>query len=324
MVPGRVTRAAGGAIAPRPVQPGRAAALMVCATILIAATTLMAKALGTDALGAPLPTVQITFGRYLFGALTIFAVALAVRQRVAVHNAAWHAMRSACGWCGVTLLFAASAMIPLAEATAITFLNPILAMLLSIPLLGERVGRWRWLAAAIALAGAVTLLRPGGAALETGAVLALLAAVLLACEILLIKRLTRTEALLSTLVWANGLGLLASCVALPGWQAPTGPQWAALAALGVTMAVAQVFYVNAIARADASFVTPFSYLTLVFAALYDAALFAVWPDAVGWTGAALILAGAALLAWREAWAGPRRPGPGTVARRDVPDPRGES
>jgi drug/metabolite transporter (DMT)-like permease len=53
------------------------------------------------------------------------------------------------------------------------------------------------------------------------------------------------------------------------------------------------------ARADASFVTPFSYVTLFFAAIYDLIVFDVWPDWVSWTGAGVILAGAALLAWRE-------------------------
>jgi drug/metabolite transporter (DMT)-like permease len=53
-------------------------------------------------------------------------------------------------------------------------------------------------------------------------------------------------------------------------------------------------------RADASFVTPFSYLTLVFAALYDALLFGVVPTAPSVAGAAVIVAGGALLAWREA------------------------
>nr|WP_281494212.1 DMT family transporter [Jannaschia sp. S6380] len=273
---------------------------MVAATALIAVTTLLAKALGTEVLGSPLPPVQVTFGRYLFGAVTILAIAAHLRPRLNPANAPWHALRVVCGWSGVTLLFAAAAAIPLAEATAITFLNPVLAMFLAIPLLGERPGPVRWGAAAIALAGAVLLLRPGAGIVAPGALLALAAACFLACEVMVIKRLTRNEALLATLIWANVLGLVLSCAAaLPGWQPPTGSQWWALAALGVTMALAQILYVNALARGDASFVTPFSYLVLVFAGLYDAALFGVIPDAVGFAGAALILMGAALLAWRE-------------------------
>lgn len=72
-----------------------------------------------------------------------------------------------------------------------------------------------------------------------------------------------------------------------------------MAALGGLMACAQVCFVNAMSRADTSFVSPFVYLTLIFAGIYDAAIFGVLPDAIGWTGAALIILGAALLAWRE-------------------------
>jgi drug/metabolite transporter (DMT)-like permease len=49
-------------------------------------------------------------------------------------------------------MFAAVATIPLAEATAISFLNPVVAMLLAVPFLGERPGPVRWSAAAVALA----------------------------------------------------------------------------------------------------------------------------------------------------------------------------
>ena len=66
------------------------------------------------------------------------------------------------------------------------------------------------------------------------------------------------------------------------------------------MAVAQACFVNAMARADASFVAPFSYATLVFAALYDALFFGAVPDAVTYLGAAVILTGALWLALREA------------------------
>ncbi len=283
-----------------PGAPLAAVAFMVAATVLIAATTLIAKALGTDTLGPALPTFQVTFGRYLFGALAIFAVAAALRPKLGLAHAKLHLGRILCGWAGVTLMFASVATIPLAEATAITFLNPVLAMMLAIPLLGERVGPVRWGAACIALLGAALLLRPGSGVIAPGALLALGAALFLGCEILIIKRLTRSEGLLATLVWANGLGVIVSAAtAFPVWQAPTPAQWGGLAALGITMACAQGFFVNAVARADASFVTPFSYLTLVFAGLYDAALFGVVPDAIGWAGASLIILGAGLLAWRE-------------------------
>lgn len=295
----------------------RAAGFMVAATVFIAATTVIAKALGTDTLGPALLPFQVTFGRYLFGALAIFVAASILRPRIQVRYAHLHLVRILLGWGGVTLMFASVAMIPVAEATAITFLNPVIAMILAIPLLGEKVGPIRWSAAVIALLGAALLLRPGEGVIAPGALLAVGAACLLGGEVLTIKRLTRHEPMLATLVWANALGLLiAGVTALPGWQPPTGSQWMGMAALGFAMAAAQGCFVNALARADTSFVTPFSYLTLVFAGIYDAVLFGVIPDTVGWIGAGLILCGASLLAWREGRLRQSPTGPGA----DVVDP----
>ncbi|MEM9794999.1 MAG: DMT family transporter [Pseudomonadota bacterium] len=291
-----------------PARGAAAVAFMVGAAALIAVTTLLAKALGTDVLGPPLHPFQITFGRFLFAAMAVGLTAAILRPAISFRFAHVHAMRVIFGWGGVTLMFAAVATIPLAEATAISFLNPIVAMILAIPFLGERPGPVRFTAAGIALFGAVLLLRPGGGLVEPGALLALGAALALGCEVLFIKRLTRTEGALAILCFSNGIGVvIATATALPVWQTPGAAQWAAMIALGLTMAAAQTCFVQAMKRADASFVTPFSYLTLIFAGLYDAALFGMIPDAIGWAGSALIITGAALLAWREAERAGRAP-----------------
>jgi uncharacterized membrane protein len=189
-----------------------------------------------------------------------------LRPRLSRPDWPTHTIRVLCGWSGVTLMFAAAAMIPLADATAISFLNPVFCMILAIPLLGERIGPWRWLAAAIALVGALILIRPG-AAMEAGALVALGAALLIGLELIFIKRLSGREPPLQILLVSNSIGVLIASVAVIWvWQAPTPTQWAGMAALGLTMAAAQFCFVNSMARADASFVTPFTYLTLVFAA----------------------------------------------------------
>jgi len=136
--------------------PGPAIAFMIAATA-IAGTTLLAKTLGTETLGQPLHPLQVSFGRFLFAWLVIVATVAALHPRLTRPDLKTHTARTLCGWSGVTLMFAAAAAIPLADATAISFLNPIFGMILAIPLLGERVGKWRWLAAAIAFAGAVIL-----------------------------------------------------------------------------------------------------------------------------------------------------------------------
>jgi drug/metabolite transporter (DMT)-like permease len=281
--------------------PGLAVVLMICATALLAGTTLIAKALGTGALGPALHPLQVSFGRFLFAWVVIAATVAALRPKPTRPDLRTHAIRTLCGWTGVTLMFAAAAAIPLADATAISFLNPVLAMLLAIPLLGERVGPWRWLAAAIALTGAMILIRPGSAAMQPGALLALGAACALGLELIFMKRLSGREGPAQILLINNSIGLcIAACAVIWVWQPPTPAQWAGMIGLGMVMACAQVFFINALARADASFITPFSYLTLVFAAGYDGAIFGVVPTPLSLLGAATIIAGGAVLAWREA------------------------
>jgi len=280
--------------------PPLAVALMLTATAFIAGTMVMAKSLGTDLLGPALHPLQVSHGRFLFAFAAIATAASVFRPKIANPHWGLHIGRTVFGWGGVTLMFAAVAYIPLSDATAISFLNPVFGMLLAIPLLGEHVGRWRWLAAFMALIGALILLRPGPDTFQAAGLLALGAAMIMGMELIFIKKLANREPSFQILLVNNAIGLcIATLAVLPVWVMPTMAQWGALAGLGFLMATAQACFVNAVARADASFVTPFSYVTLIFATLYDLLIFNVWPDWVSGLGALIILSGASLLAWRE-------------------------
>ncbi len=286
---------------PKAQNPGAAAALILLATAFIAATTLLAKALGTDTLGPPLNPLQISHGRFLFAFLAISMVAGVLRPPIGRPHWRLHIGRTVFGWMGVTLMFASVAYIPLADATAITFLNPVLAMILAIPLLGERVGPVRWVAALVALLGAMILLRPTPASFQPAALLALAAATAMGLELIFIKKLTGREPTFQILLFNNLIGLgVATAAVIAVWHPPTGAQWLALGALGCLMACAQALFINGMARADASFVAPFSYATLIMAAVYDFIGFGVVPDLISVVGAGTIVGGALLLATREA------------------------
>jgi drug/metabolite transporter (DMT)-like permease len=72
--------------------------------------------------------------------------------------------------------------------------------------------------------------------------------------------------------------------------------------VGVTMAFVQLFFLKAMKGASASFVAPFFYSTLIFATLLDFVVFSEWPGGISLVGAAVVVFGAILLAWREALA----------------------
>ncbi|MCG7493712.1 DMT family transporter [Thalassobius sp. Cn5-15] len=286
--------------------PRLAMVLMLSSTAFMAATTLMAKALGTDTLGDPLHPLQISHGRFIFAFLFYATAAVVVRLRVRRPALHLHLGRTLFGWGGVSCLFAAATFIPLGDATAISFLNPVFAMMLAIPLLGERVGPWRWAAAGVALIGALVLLRPTPDSFQPAALIALASALLFGMEIIFIKKLAGREGPFQILLINNGLGVVISSLAVIAfWQVPSMAQWAVMGSLGLCMAMAQACFINAVARAETSFVAPFSYATLVFASLYDWAVFTQIPDAISYLGAGIIISGAALLAWREALAAAR-------------------
>ncbi|WP_188790034.1 DMT family transporter [Salipiger pallidus] len=281
--------------------PALAAMLTLVASSLVAGTTLLAKSLGTDTLGPALHPLQASHGRFIF-ALMGFAVAGAfLRPRIVAPRWRIHGLRVLLGWAGISLMFTATVFIPLSDATAISFLNPVVTMLLAIPLLGETVGKVRISAAVIALTGAIILLRPTPDAFQPAALFALGAAVMLGFEMIMLKQLSGREGPYQVLLLNALIGtVIASVAVLPVWRMPTPEQWAALVAVGLVMASSQAIFIQAIQRADASFVAPFWYATLVFAALYDFGLFGVVPDAVSVLGALVITSGAGLLAWREA------------------------
>ncbi len=286
-----------------------AAIMMVFATMLISGTTLLAKAMGSGAMGQALHPLMISQGRFVFGLMAVITVLGVIKARgqnpwpktAAKPNWILHATRTLLGWSAGSMLFAAATQMPLADANALGFTAPVATMLFAIPLLGERPGRWRWLAAALALTGAFVLLRPGAGVIQPAALLALGSAAAMGLEGIAIKRLAVTEPPNRTMLINNTMGaVLASCVAYSVLVMPeTSGHWLALVGIGVMMASVQILNLKANRLADASFVAPFYYLALVWAAVYDLVFFDVWPDWVSVTGAAIIVAGGLLMTWRE-------------------------
>lgn len=273
---------------------------MFIAASLVAATSMLAKVLGNDLAGDPLHPFQISAGRFVFAFSALCIAAPVMKLRFT--NTPWrdHFLRSLAGWLGVSCMFAAATQMPLAEATAISFLSPIATMLLAIPLLGERVGKVRWSAAAISMLGAVILIRPGTSAFQAAALLALMAALLMGLEAIIIKRLSGRERIIRILFVNNAFGaILAVTAASFFWISPSNDQWILLISLGLIMVTAQTFFILAMKCADASYVIPFFYATLVFAAAYDFGIFDVVPEPLSILGALIIIMGAVFLAFRE-------------------------
>lgn len=279
----------------------RGAFYVVLCCMLLAGTTLIARSLGPQISGDDaLHPLQIGWARFFFGASVVVPLALA--RRHSFRHAAYglHAGRVATGYGGVIGLFTAAGLMPLTDATAISFLSPLFAMVFAVLFLKEWVGLWRWGAAGIAFIGALVLTRPGTETFQPAALIALGAAAFMGAELIFIKALSGREPPLKILAINNGMAALVATVpAILFWRHPTAEQWAMLALLGVMMISAQAMFLKGIALAEANVAAPFFYTTLIFATLYGWLLFGEAPGTITALGAGLIVLGALILTWRE-------------------------
>ena len=217
-----------------------------------------------------------------------------------------HVLRGSCSLVTWGLYYFSLTRLDLASATVLSFTSVMITTLLAAPLLKEKVGPARWAGVLAGFAGVCLMLRPWeGAGLLTAAplgVAAALAGSLTWCGLTLTTRmLTRTESTGTILAWVGlvtFLGVLP--VAVWGWQPVGGLELLMLAAFAVCSPSIILLVTEAFRFGEASAVGPFQYLRLPIAALFGWVLYAEAPDAWGWAGSIVILAGAALVSTAEA------------------------
>ena len=253
----------------------RAAFYMIVASFLFSTMNALAKYLLISPDGAEIGVLQMTFARYAFGTLFLVPVLYFARLAPRTLHSAKYAFRAAFGVGGVALMFLAIQVIPLANATAIGFSSPIFTMILAVLLLRERAGAVRWLAAGVGFAGVISIATPDATIVGTGSLIALLAALFMGAEVAAVQWLYKLgDRALLMLFFGNFFGaVLAGLLALPGWVWPEAWQWGILAAAGLVAIIGQRLVLHAIAIADATFVAPLLYATMLFSSLYGVLLF---------------------------------------------------
>lgn len=191
--------------------------------------------------------------------------------------------------------------IPLAEVYSIIFLSPLFVTLLSMLLLKEQIGPWRWLAVLMGFAGVLLVVRPGFRALEAGHAAALAISVLSASSVILTRSLAgreRTQTILGYLilygVLFNGAATLAT-----GGRLPDGSELAILLVAGAGAAAGHMLLLRAVRFAQANRIAPAHYSQIAWAVVLGALLFDEKPDIWSIVGLAVIAAAGLLTVLRE-------------------------
>jgi len=275
---------------------------MLAASAFIGGTAVVAKILGKDYLGEPLSPFQISHSRFLYGFVFVLIFALFNKIKIESPNPKLHLARTSLGWVGATILFGSSSLIPLNDAVALNFSNPVFAMIFSILLLKEKYFHYRWIAMLITFVGALILMRPDFLNLyvEPVALVSIFGAVCLGLEAIFIKLLTKYEKNTQILLINNFIGLiLSSIIVFFFWATPTFLQLLFCILIGFLMVCAQIFFLMALRSNQLNFVIPFFYSTLIFVLFYDYLIFREFPDHLGFLGSLLIMIGGIYLYLKE-------------------------
>lgn len=212
-----------------------------------------------------------------------------------------HVLRGVLGVAMLALFTFGLRKLPLAEAYSIFFVGPLAVTALSGPMLGERVGRARWIAIAVGLLGVMVILRPTGAGLlSLGGVAVLGAALCYALSAIIIRIAGRSDSSESQVFWLMALVAAgAGAWSAPSWVAvQTAHAWV-LVGIAITGFLGQLAVTEAFRLGEASAIAPFEYTALAWGLLIDWAMWRTLPDALVLLGAGIIVASGVYLLRHE-------------------------
>jgi drug/metabolite transporter (DMT)-like permease len=255
--------------------------------------------------GSRIPSAEIAIFR---GAITLVLSGVALyRAKLSPwgKDTRWLLVRGLLGCLGLHCYYFALTQLPLAEATVIQFLNPVLVAAMAPFALGERPGPRDVVGTLLGFAGVLLIARPGtlfgtdetAATLSTtGVAVGLLGAFVSALVYLVVRKLKDEDARVVVFQLPLLVIPLTLPLAIPIWVWPTPLEWLVLLAVGVATQIGQVKMTEGIQRETAARATAVSFVQVAFAMLFSVFLFREVPTIATWIGGALVFGGTLLVA----------------------------
>ena len=292
-----------GAVDPKlpTARPGdnipRGIACLIGATTLFSSVNMAAKYLSET-----YPVGQIAFFR-CFGALVPCLVIVAMHgglSSLRTSHLGLHGMRTLFGFVSLTTAFWSFALMPLGDAVAIGYAGPLFVTALSVPLLGDRVGKHRWSAVLVGFVGVLLMAHPSGSVPLTGALVALTNAFFYALSMISLRQLGATETASAMLFYHTIFSTLFGLMLLPfGWVTPDLPGFALLLGIGLIGGASQWLVIHAFRQAPPSSLSPFTYIGLVLALFWGWLVWGEVPTLWLLSGAAIVIAAGLYILHRE-------------------------
>lgn len=269
--------------------------LMLSAIFLFSAMDALAKMLM-----ARFDVLQVVWARY---AGQMFVVALILFPRlprlIRTQNLGLQLLRSAFLFSATWCFFTSLSFMDIGSATAVMNIHPVLLTLGAALILRERLGIRRIIGIALALTGALIILRPGTEVITWSSLLPLAAGFCYASYALTTRFLGRDEPILTSFLYTALIGTVAASVlVVPVWQPPEASDWGIFLVLGIIGAAGQFLLIRSLTVAEAGAVAPFGYAGVVYSTIWGLTVFSEVPDAATVLGAVVIV-GAGVYVWNR-------------------------
>jgi len=249
------------------------------------------------------PPLMVAWARYVFHVVVmvaLFAPSMG-RKLFVTRSPGLQVARGICLGMSSICFFTSIAYLPLAEATAMVAIAPVLVTAGAVWWLKERAPSGTWLALVASFVGVLLIVRPGTDLFGWAALLPLLTAVFAMGYQLLTRQLSGVDNGLATLFIGGAVAALLLSIFAPGaWSLPTGPVDALLfVATGVIGALGHLMLVRAYETASASSLAPFGYAHAASALVFGLIFFGQFPDTLALVGLGLIVATGVMMAVRN-------------------------
>ena len=278
-------------------KPLRGIALILASTVFLGTSDVTAKYLS-----ATLPSIEIAWIRFLTFALIMVPAMLPGSPLYALPSdrRGLQLVRGAALLASSLLFISGLRFLPIAEASATSFVSPLFVTALAIFFLGESVGLRRWLATATGLIGVLIILRPGSGAFHPAAFFPLMSALAWACTLVMTRMLSGRERAITTMTYSSIAGVCILTAMVPFvWVAPSWHDILFGIFIGIASTAGQWIVVLAFRYADASVLAPYSYTQLLWVGMLGFIIFGEVPDIWTVTGALFIVATGLYTAHRE-------------------------
>ncbi len=240
---------------------------------------------------ASLPSEVLVFLRNCFGLL--FLLPWLYHRGITslkTNHLSGHITRSVTGLAAMYCFFYAIAHLPLAEAVLLNFSSPIFTAIIALLWLGEEATRKLILAIIIGFFGICLILKPGIGILSAAALVGLISAIFAAMAMVSIRDLSKTEPTRRIVFYFSVIATLISAIPMFWyWQTPDLKPLLAMIFAGLSATLGQLFLTYGYSLAPAARVSPYSYNTIIFAAIYGWIFWSETPDIFTLFGALLII-----------------------------------